>query len=260
MSKRKIGVIVESFRLPIRDAIAKAAEVGADGIQFFCSIGDLTPEKMSGSARKDFRKFIGRYNLELASICADYFAGFMDPSKNDKVISLTMGAVDLAVDLGATVLTSHIGTIPEDESSVGWKAGIEALTAVSEYAGDRGVRFGCETGPERPDLMRKFLDQVKGEGIAVNFDPANLVMNGFDHMKGVELLAKYIVHTHAKDGVRVNGQPKEVPLGEGSVDFPLYLAKLDDIGFEGFLTIEREVGTNPAADVEKAVEFLRGLR
>jgi len=52
---------------------------------------------------------------------------------------------------------------------------------------------------------------------------------------------------------------KEVPLGTGGVDFPAYLKALDDIGFKGFLTIEREVGDNPVADIQTAVNFLNGL-
>ena len=39
--------------------------------------------------------------------------------------------------------------------------------------------------------------------------------------------------------------------------FPAYLKALDEIGYHGFLTIEREVGDNPAADIEKAVNFLK---
>ena len=49
----------------------------------------------------------------------------------------------------------------------------------------------------------------------------------------------------------------ELPLGEGDVDFPAYLKALDDIGYKGFLTIEREVGDDPEGDIRKAVDFLR---
>lgn len=50
---------------------------------------------------------------------------------------------------------------------------------------------------------------------------------------------------------------QEVPLGTGDVDFPNYLKALEDIGYNGFLTIEREVGDNPEADITTAVNFLR---
>ena len=52
---------------------------------------------------------------------------------------------------------------------------------------------------------------------------------------------------------------KEVPLGTGSVDYPKYVAALHEIGYRGFLTIEREVGDNPIADITTAVNFLKGI-
>ena len=50
---------------------------------------------------------------------------------------------------------------------------------------------------------------------------------------------------------------EEVPLGTGSVDFPNYLKALEDIGYRGFLTIEREAGEDPAADIKTAYDFLK---
>jgi sugar phosphate isomerase/epimerase len=77
----------------------------------------------------------------------------------------------------------------------------------------------------------------------------------------VGTLAKYIVHTHAKDGVQLTANPlafEELPLGHGGVKWDAYLTKLDSIGFDGFLTIEREVGDNPEKDIKMAVDFLKG--
>ena len=95
--------------------------------------------------------------------------------------------------------------------------------------------------------------------MAVNYDPANLTMCvADDAVKGVYTLQKYIVHTHAKDGLRGTEPPYvEVPLGTGDVDWPAYLKALDEIGYRGFLTIERECGENPLADIRTAAEFLK---
>ena len=119
--------------------------------------------------------------------------------------------------------------------------------------------------------------------MAVNLDPANVVMvTGDDPVRAVYTLKDYIVHTHAKDGrmlrktdprviydffaeggigdLRLDDYFKEVPLGQGGVDFDGYMKALEDIGYTGFLTIEREVGENPAADIALAVEFLNRYR
>ncbi|MNI04618.1 hypothetical protein D3C73_575440 [compost metagenome] len=114
------------------------------------------------------------------------------------------------------------------------------------------------------------------------------MVTGDDPAQGVHTLREYIVHTHAKDGIRLREvdprqvygslgyEPldhekiaesaecgdsfREVPLGEGSVDWHAYLQALVDIGYTGYLTIEREVGTNPEADITKAVQFLKKYR
>jgi len=51
----------------------------------------------------------------------------------------------------------------------------------------------------------------------------------------------------------------EVPLGQGGVSFPYYLRALDDIGYHGYLTIEREAGEDRMGDVRRAIHFLRSL-
>ena len=99
----------------------------------------------------------------------------------------------------------------------------------------------------------------------MNLDPANLVMMvGDDPVRAVYTLKDYIVHTHAKDGrqLRAAGAGgdaafEELPLGKGDVDFPRYLQALADIGFRGFLTVEREVGDAPERDIQDALAFLR---
>ncbi len=260
MKKRKVGVFVESFRLPTRDGIKKAAELGVDGIQFFCTSGDMAPENMTRTARNELKNFLASHNLVISALCADYGHGFMNPADAEEYVEKSKRCVDMALDLDTNTLTTHIGVVPENENDPAWKTGLEALSDLSAYAESKDALFACETGPEAPALMKKFLDRIPTRAICVNYDPANLVMGGYDHLGGVEILGEYIVHTHAKDAVRVNGQAKEVPLGEGAVDFPKYLAKLDAIGFDGFLAIEREVGADPVSDVAQAVKFLRGLK
>jgi sugar phosphate isomerase/epimerase len=130
--------------------------------------------------------------------------------------------------------------------------------------------------------LKKFLDSLKHKGVGVNFDPANLVMvTGDDPVKAVSVLKDYIVHTHAKDGImlkktdpqliydffaeggigdlRLEDYFAEKPLGQGMVDFKEYLKALSQIGYSGFLTVEREVGEDPAKDIKDAVTFLKTM-
>ena len=154
----------------------------------------------------------------------------------------------------------------------------EACFELATYADSVDAHFAVETGPETADVLKGFLDDLHSTGVSVNLDPANFKMvTGDDPVKAVHTLSKYIVHTHAKDGNKlmdvnpeyvyrvVHPVPQElegkqffeeVPLGTGSVDFPNYLKALEEIGYKGFLTIEREVGENPEKDIRTAYDFL----
>jgi L-ribulose-5-phosphate 3-epimerase len=263
----KIGIIIDSLKLGVRKGIEKAAEMGADGFQIYITEGEMAPERMGAPERAAFHAFVKDRGLEISALCGDLFKGFLNRATNPEVIARSKKFIDMAVDLKTRVVTTHIGHLPADENAPEWGIGIEAVTELARYAEERGCVFASETGPEEPSLLRRFLDRIPSKGMAVNYDPANLIMAGpFDHIGGVSDLAPYIVHTHAKDGVclhsaRGGGERKhlEVPLGEGSVAFPHYLRALRAIGYRGFLTIEREVGADPVADIGHAIRYLRSL-
>jgi len=151
--------------------------------------------------------------------------------------------------------------VPDDASDPTWAVMAEACRTLGAYAESRGVAFAIETGPEPAVLLKRFLDDVDSPGIAVNFDPANLVMVvADDPVAAVHTLGDRIVHTHAKDGIQLDGADagyRELPLGEGGVPWDRYLDALAAVGYTGYLTIEREVGDDPEGDIRKAVTFLQ---
>ena len=284
MGRFKIGVIVDSFRLPVKEGVKKAAEVGADGIQVFVVKGEMDPENMNAQARRDFKSLVRDNGLEISALCGDLGGhGFEIPKDNIWKIEKSKRMVELAVDLGCNIVTSHLGVLPIDVSEPRRAIMLEAGSKLAEIAADAGVTFALETGAEPAPVLRKFLDEVGSKGLTVNFDPANLAMViGEDPAETVLELGLYIVHTHAKDGKKLKEfEPKaffdvlaegditeiervseyvlETPLGEGSVDFPRYLDNLQKTGFSGYLTIEREAGDKPEVDIKMAVDFLRKL-
>ncbi len=257
----KVGILTSCLGLPARRGIEVAAELGADGIQLFTTSGELDPQTLDLAARDELRGLIRSLDLELAALCGDFGgAGFADAEMISWRIERTREVVDLAVALGTRIVTTHIGVVPEDERAPEWRTMRAALEEIGAYAEERGCVLATETGPESAELLRRFLESLRTRAIGVNYDPANLVMAGFDHLSGVDILADYIVHTHAKDGLRPPQGPREVPLGEGQVNFPEYLQRLQAAGYEGFLTIEREAGEDRVGDIRRGVEFLRSLR
>ncbi|MBN8218415.1 MAG: sugar phosphate isomerase/epimerase [Spirochaetes bacterium] len=277
----QIALITDSLRLPWREAILKAKAMGVDGFQIYAVKGEISPEGLDGAARGALRAFVAAQGLEITALCGDLGGhGFAIPEENPGKIEASKRIVDLAVDLGTRVVTTHIGVVPEDRRLPRYQVLLAACRELGAYAGKRGVSFAIETGPETAAVPGAFLDEVATPGIGVNLDPANLAMvTGDDPVAAVTRLRSYIVHTHAKDGVKLGPcDPEQVydafarggiegfdfgklfnetPLGQGAVDWPRYLRALSGIGYRGALTIEREVGADPARDISAAISFLR---
>ncbi len=278
-----IGVLLDSFRTDWKKAMELAAKTGVTGIQVYATRGEFSPEFMTPEKCREFLDAAKSNGLTISALCGDLGQGFSHPEKNPALIEQSLRILDLAKQLGTDVVTTHIGVVPADSSCEKYKVMQEACGKLAAYADQLEAHFAIETGPETAATLKGFLDGLHSTGVAVNLDPANFVMvTGDDPVQAVYTLKDYIVHTHAKDGVKLmDGDPlviygetvetniedtireakyfEELPLGEGKVDFPAYLKALDEIGYRGFLTIEREAGDDPVADIQKAADYLRGL-
>lgn len=256
MANFKIGVIVDSFRTDIHTAIKKAKAVGGEGIQMYATGYSEVSAEMDAAARRELLNYIKDNGLVISALCGDFGHGFMKEEENAIYVEKSKRVLDLAKDLETNIVTTHIGKVPADKNDPVYAVMQKACRELAEYGDSIGAYFAVETGPESSAILKEFLDSLGAKGVRVNLDPANLHMCSHDDpVQAVYTLKDYIVHTHAKDGI-IADPWKEVPLGEGGVDYPRYLKALDDIGYHGFLTIEREVGDNPEKDIQTAVGFL----
>lgn len=282
-----IGIMVDSLRLGVRDGLKKAKELGADGVQIYAVSGEMDPANLSPGARKELKDYIASLGLEISALCGDLGGhGFQDASVNAAKIEKSKRILDLAVELGTKVVTTHIGVVPDLATDPIYETMHRACEELGVYAKSLDAYFAIETGPETAVHLKGFLDTLSTNGVSVNFDPANMVMvTGDDPVQGILTLKDYIVHTHVKDGIRLRqADPREVygslgykpmsheqiaeaatsgpyyrelALGEGHVDFTRYFQALRDIGYKGYLTIEREVGEQPEMDIASAISFIR---
>ncbi len=263
----RIGAMTTSFRKPFYEALEASAALNVEGVQIWATdityyhpdhpVGELDPELTTEDDKRRLRETLARLGMEISALCGDLGRGFVKPDYIREDVEKTKRMMDLAKSLGVRVLTSHIGRIPESKDDPGYHIATEALEEIGAYGDEIGVDFASETGPESGAALAEFLRGLKAKSIRANYDPANMVMNGFDPVQGARDLADLIVHTHAKDGIGPGPNQGEVPLGEGEVPWPEYLRALQDIGYDGYLTIEREVGEDPAADIVTAAKFLR---
>lgn len=276
----KIGVLVESFKTDFETSLKKAKEVGAEGIQLYVTEGENDFRTFDESRKRVFDELIKKYNIEVSALCGDLGGhGIMEAEENKTKLPDLKKIISLSNTLGVGVVTTHIGTVPNDKNEKRYEIMVNAARELGAFANENGVTLAIETGPETPETLKGFIEDV-GVGVGVNLDPANFAMvTDVKAPDAVKVLGKYIVHTHAKDGImlkktepriiydffayggiedmRLSEYFKEVPLGQGSVLWDEYLRELDNIGYKGFLTIERECGEDPASDIRMAVDFLK---
>lgn len=278
----KIGVITDCFKLPLDESIKLAGKLGFDGIQIYATTGEFSPEVLTTERKSEVRSLLMENHLEISALCGDMGGyGFQIESDNAERIQKTQRIIDLAEEFEVGVITTHIGVIPENKDNPRYSVMLDAMCKCGEYAADKKITLAIETGPEKASTLLSFLQDTNG-GIGVNLDPANFVMvTGQDPVEAVQVLGKYIVHTHAKDGVMLKQTDPEIiydcfakggiealnvadyfletPLGEGDVDYAKYINALRGIGYDGYLTIERETGENPISDIQKSLNTLRNI-
>ena len=276
----KLGVITDCFKKGVKKGIKTASKLGFEGVQIYATGGEFSPQNLTQKQIAKYKKLLAKKNLVISALCGDMGGhGFEIEKDNAERIEKTKAIIDLAVEFGTKVVTTHIGVIPDDENHPRFITMLNALTACGEYAKSKGVTLAIETGPETAPTLYKFVSKTNG-GVGVNLDPANFVMvTGQDPAEAVLLLKDYIVHTHLKDGKMLKKtDPKiiydhfaeggiealnvadffiETPIGEGNVNWEEYIGALKQIGFDGFLTVEREAGNKPEQDIANGVAFVK---
>ena len=278
----KTGVITDCFKLPLNESLKLASELQFDGVQIYATTGEFSPEVLTSERKLEIKNLLKKYHLEISALCGDMGGyGFQIEEDNIQRTEKTKAIIDLANEFSVNVITTHIGVIPENELHPRYKIMLDAISKCGEYALSKGLTLAIETGPETARTLLSFIEKTNG-GVGVNLDPANFVMvTGQDPVEAVQILGKYIVHTHVKDGIMLKRTDPEIiydhfadggiqalnvadyfletPLGEGNVDFSKYIDALKNVGFDGYLTIERETGLNPIADIKSAKSTIEEL-
>jgi sugar phosphate isomerase/epimerase len=178
----------------------------------------------------------------------------------------TKEIADFTKALGVDVVAMHIGFVPEDPDDPRYAPLVAAAQEVCDYCAGNGQRFHLETGQESADGLLRFIQDVGRDNLAINFDPANMILYGSgEPIAALRQVGAYVKSVHCKDAkwAANPGQEwgEEMPLGQGDVGIENFLRTLKDLGYDGPLTIEREItGEQQKADIATAVKLLERLR
>jgi sugar phosphate isomerase/epimerase len=272
MSKLKLGVIAALPHGP-EEELKKAHALGLPTCQAVCWNRDLFTEEMA----KRLIAASEKYGVEVTTVWTGYpgpavwnfiegptTIGLVPPEyQAERVAALKQGA-DFAKRVGVPSITTHVGFIPESPNNPLYVGVVEALGEVVTHCKALGLTFCFETGQETPTTLLRVIEDLGGENLGINLDPANLLMYGkANPVDALDVFGQYVVGVHAKDGeYPTDGRNLgvEKPLGEGRVNFPVLIPKLKSLGYNGALTIEREIsGPKQIEDIKHAIAVLSEL-
>lgn len=161
--------------------------------------------------------------------------------------------------LGVKDIITHVGFVPLNCRDILYTGLVSALRYLTAELQKHGQNFLMETGQEPPIVLKRLMEDVGAGNLYINYDPANLMMYGnANPVDAVGILEDKIRSVHAKDGsYPTTGLElgKEYPIGKGQVDFAGLMAKLEELGYEGPISIEYEI---EAGNERQRQEILEG--
>ena len=276
MDKWPIGVFT-SVDAGLGVKLEVAHELGVPTIQ-------LHAPHQATRTKENADKFLARLR-ELGITLTCVFGGFEGESyANIPTVVKTVGLVppetraartkemkeiaDFAKLLNCPVVALHLGFVPHDTKSTLYQEVLAVTRDVCDHCLRNGQSLHLETGQESADELLQFIQDVQRDNLFINFDPANMILYGTgEPIAALRKVGRYVKSIHCKDGkwAQHPGQEwgQEVPLGAGDVNMEQYLRTLQEIGYIGPLTIEREIPQEPArqkAEIGHAVKLLSELK
>ena len=232
-------------------------------------------ESRTAETAESFLQRLQKLNIRLTAV----FGGFDGESYADiPTVEQTVGLVpkatrqarlqemkeisDFAVLLKCDVVALHLGFVPHDTTCEDYQQIVSITRELCDHCKGNSQNLHLETGQETADGLIQFMDDVACDNLFVNFDPANMILYGTgEPIEALKKLGDRVRSIHCKDALWAEKPGKEwgqeVPLGEGQVDMAKYLETLKELGYEGPLTIEREIPQEPErqkAEIEHATK------
>jgi sugar phosphate isomerase/epimerase len=238
---------------PLEDAVMKIGEVGYEGVEILCDVPHAYPPVFKKEDRRSLKRLISNYNLQISNLNAFTLCAIQDiyhPSWiEDKTtfaqlrIEHTINCIMLAKDVGAKNLSTEPGG-PVDgriDRKKLEKLFVSNLSKVTEVAEREGVTILVEPEPnmliERSEQFLNFIKRIRSEVVRLNFDIGHFFCVKEDPAKIVHKLSDYIEHFHLADIAKSRVHDHLIP-GKGAIDFRSVFKAIDEIGYNGFVTVE----------------------
>ncbi len=225
-------------------------DIGADGVEVdMGSLGNLDTFDSAITTnvvvRQQFLDKAHELNLGISSLAMSgfYAQSFAErptvPRMTQDCID-TMKAMNVKVAFLPLGVRSDLVKHPELRSNV-----VERLKIVGAQAEKAGVIIGVETELDA-DAQIKLLDEVGSPAIKIYYNFANAIQNNRDLIQELRTLGKNRIcqiHCTDQDGAWLQNDPK--------IDMQKVKSTLDEMGWSGWLVIERSRDAKDSRNVKK---------
>lgn len=258
MAELNLAIRIDSLGLPLKRALDVAAEMGIRSVELN-GRGEIHPESMSDTGLRHLRKMLEERNLSVASLRFQTRRGYDNPQDLQRRVEATKAAMDLAYKLGATTVINGIGFVPDDEDDPSYVALQAVLSDLGKYGTRIGAFLAAETAADSGPTLAGLLEKDQEGFVAVALNPGQLIVNRQNVPEAVQALQDRIQVVCATDGVLdlAAGRGINVPIGEGTADFPQIFATLENVGYRGPCIVGR--ADSSLAELQQGVQYLGNL-
>ena len=268
----ELGVIM-SMAGDLDEKFRKVSELGLTS----CQLSNYDPERFTDENAEIIKACSAKYGVRVSAIWCGWpgprvwnfvegpaTLGIVPVTYRFERIKMLIKGGEFAVKIGVTDVATHAGFIPENPSTTEYLDVVGCIKHIAKDYLEKGLYFLFETGQETPVTLRRAIEDISTDNLGINLDPANLILYGkANPVDALDVFGQYVRDIHGKDGCYpTNGNELglETPLGEGKVNYPAFVAKLKEIGYDGPITIEREIsGDKQIKDIQMAKELLEKL-
>ena len=242
-----------------------------------CQLVSWQPEYWTDESADEIREMIKEFGITITAFWCGWSGpkawNFVDGPETLGIVPVAYRAMRIrnlfdgaafAKKLNVTDVVTHMGFIPENMSDPAWPGVVAAVRTIAVNLKRNGQNLLFETGQETPVVLLRLFETVNTGNLYINLDPANLILYGkANPVDALDVFGRLVRGVHAKDGLYpTNGRElgEEVKVGDGKVNFPVFLKKLKSLGFDGSLTIEREItGEQQIRDILETRQYLTEL-
>lgn len=258
------------FQLP--EAVARIADHGYAGVEILGDDPHAYFPTFDDEHRAALETALDETGLAVSNVNANTAMGYYDDAPPSAFfdptvvtdddderrwrVDYTKAAIDLAAAVGSPAVCLATGrALPGNPPERAREYLRESLHDILDHAEERGVDVGIEFEPEllveSTAETLSLIEEIDRPSLGVNLDVGHAAVYGEDPAEAIRRSAGHITGLHVEDIVGgLRGKHYHRVPGEGDLDFRAMFDALDDVGYDGFATLE--LYTYPDAPDEAA--------